>query len=338
MILPWYRKHGRDLPWRKTKDPYLIWISEVMLQQTQVSRVLHYYERFLGRFPSVKSLASTNWRSLLPYWRGLGYYQRGKNLIQTASAICERHGGEFPRSKEELKKLPGIGEYTSAAILSFAFDRCEPALDTNLKRVLARFYGCEPSEVEGKAKTAFSKKPRSSALLNHALMDIGATLCRSRKVDCPLCPLASECAFARNPTLPLPAKGKEKQSPSRVAVHVGAACIHKEGKYLLAQVKSGEWEFPGGKREPGEDIRACLKREIREELGVEIAVRPAFLSVDFEKGGKKHRLHFCRSQILKGIPKCLEHKKLAWVAPEDFSRYTLRETNQAALKKLRRER
>jgi A/G-specific adenine glycosylase len=332
-LLAWYRQQGRKLPWRNTADPYAVWISEVMLQQTQVSRIVPYYERFMKRFPDVNTLARAGWRQLLPYWRGLGYYGRGRNLLKTAKLVSREHGGRIPKDLETLQTLPGIGPYTAAAIASFAYSACVPAVDTNVQRVVERLTGCPPEGAQEAAKSLFFLAGRSAASLNHALMDLGAELCRSGSVRCSACPLRTHCVYAANGDVPR-APRRRRPRGKRAVVEVAAACIGRDGRFLVAEKRRGLWEFPGGKREPGEDIRACLKREIREELGIEISVRPAFLTVDFEKDEVPHRLRFCRSRILSGAPRPLAHRSLRWVRPDELPAMNLAETNRSAALRL----
>ncbi len=332
-LLSWYEKTKRDLPWRRTEQPYAIWVSEIMLQQTQVGRVKPYYRRFLKRFPTVHKLSRTNWRSLLPYWRGLGYYRRARNLMQTARELCSKHDGRFPSSTEDLLALPGIGHYTAAAIRSFAFGHPVAAVDTNIRRVVSRIFGVSGQKADALAQKLFDATLRSGDL-NHALMDIGATICTSRAPQHELCPLSGFCTFCKNRP---PKKQPTRSSRVTVDIHVAAACIHRDGAVLIAKRprrKGGEWEFPGGKKEPGEDIRACLKREIREELGIEISVRPAFATRDFNKDGKTVRLHFCRCQILRGRPRAKEHEMIQWVPLPLLHRAQLATTNRAAARLL----
>lgn len=328
-----------DLPWRKTKDPYCIWVSEIFLQQTQVSRVIFYYERFLARFPTVFALAESDWETFLPFFRGLGFYSRGKNMLSAAQQIVKQHNGIFPRDMVALQKLPGIGKYTAAAILSFAFDEPIPALDTNLNRVFLRFFGIPSASISQKAEAIFSTSQHPS-LLNHALMDLGREICPSKMPRCEICPLSEKCDFLNS--------GKKeafvsalkngrigKVSLKKNLIEVGVACIRKDGKYLIGKCgarKGQKWEFVGGKREPGEDWRAAVKREVWEEIGVEVSVRPHF----FENisGGK--RLRFFRCQILRGEPVATEHSELRWVSAEEFSEYDFPKTNHAALERLKK--
>ena len=198
----WYRRSGRSLPWRATRDPYHIWLAEIMLQQTQVSRVIDYYARFLARFPTVQHLARASWRSILPVWRGLGYYHRARRARETARIVVTRHGGTFPSDTETLRGLPGVGSYTADAVASFAFGKPAIALDTNIRRVLSRVFDIAPNDAAVPAEKLAAAAPRSCALLNHALMDIGALFCSARTPDCGSCPLAARCASAHRIAVP----------------------------------------------------------------------------------------------------------------------------------------
>jgi len=341
-ILSWYTKNVRDLPWRKTMDPYKIWISEIMLQQTQVSRVIDYYQRFLQKFPTVHDLAKSDWETFLPIWRGLGFYSRGRNMLKTGEIITKKYDGVFPKSKEELQKLPGIGPYTAAAILSFAHKKAKPAIDTNLLRVFQRVFGCTEKGVLPRATELFLSVSNGYQL-NHAIMDMGSEICKGRRVICEKCPLQNDCHFLESgkkevweKSLLLGKIGKRKGS-SKIPMEIAVACIHKDGKYLITKrpkEKGGKWEFPGGKREKSEDWRHCIKREIQEELGVEISARPHFFEETWEEGDYFWRLRFSRCQILHGTPKPHEHDELRWVNPNELLEYEFPDANKNALKQL----
>ena len=198
----WFLRHGRDLPWRRTRDPYRILVSEVMLQQTQVSRVTAYYDRFLDRFPSLEALARAPAASVREAWEGLGYYRRAANLHRTAQAVVAEHGAALPATTEELRRLPGVGRYTAGAIASFAWERPEPAVDTNVARVLRRAF--HSRGVPGAARlwaTAQALQPRGGGpaawTFNQAIMELGATLCTARVAHCGRCPVRRECATGR---------------------------------------------------------------------------------------------------------------------------------------------
>jgi A/G-specific adenine glycosylase len=205
-LIRWFRKNGRDLPWRRTRDPYAILVSEVMLQQTQVSRVQDYYGRFLRRYPTVEDLAAAPRAGVMEAWAGLGYYNRARNLHAAARQVARRHGGRFPRSPEEVRALPGVGDYTAGAVLSFAFNEPAAVLDTNVRRVLARvFLGRAPRKQAAEARRLAELNlrlipPRGAWDFNQAVMELGAVVCAARAPRCPACPMRDMCRFeARQP-------------------------------------------------------------------------------------------------------------------------------------------
>jgi A/G-specific adenine glycosylase len=206
-LLAWYRKNGRKLPWRRTRDPYRILVSEVMLQQTQVDRVKGYYRRFVRRYPTFEDLAAASEPAVRESWDGLGYYARARNLRATARIVVAEHGGRLPADSKTIQRLPGIGRYTAGAVLSIAYGKGEPILDTNAARVLARVFavrrrgGTAALQRRLWAIAARVTPARSAGDFNQAIMDLGATVCRARKPDCPSCPVQRECAtFAAGPT------------------------------------------------------------------------------------------------------------------------------------------
>ncbi|MFW5868776.1 MAG: A/G-specific adenine glycosylase, partial [Armatimonadota bacterium] len=199
LLLAWFDAHRRDLPWRRTSDPYRIWVSEIMLQQTQVDRVIDYYERFLVAFPTVEALAEAPIDDVLRLWEGLGYYSRARNLHAAARVIVQEHGGEFPRSPEAIRALPGIGEYTAGAVQSIAFGVPVPAVDANVIRVLARLFAVEGDVSAGEerrriadlaAEVVPDDRPGD---FNQALMELGALLCIPGRPGCLICPLSEVC-------------------------------------------------------------------------------------------------------------------------------------------------
>jgi A/G-specific adenine glycosylase len=204
-LAAWYRRAARDLPWRRTRDPYAVLVSEFMLQQTQVARVLEFYEPFLARYPTVRHLARARPATVREAWDGLGYYRRAANLHRLAREVVARHGGEIPRSAEELRRLPGVGAYTAGAVTTFAFERPAAAVDTNVARVLGRVFRGRDG-VKGvagaKAVTRLAEElqPRrgtSAWTFNQALMELGALVCTARAPKCPECPVRSLCAWFR---------------------------------------------------------------------------------------------------------------------------------------------
>jgi A/G-specific adenine glycosylase len=264
-LLSWYRKHKRDLPWRRTEDPYRIWISEIMLQQTRVAAVLPYYARFLARFPDVQALARAAEQDLLAAWAGLGYYSRARNLQKAAKNIVER--GEFPRDHASLGELPGVGEYTAAAVASIAFGLPHAVLDGNVARVLSRLapeLGDTKSDAVRKRLRAFAevlldrKRPGE---FNQALMELGATVCLPKRPQCQRCPVRSHCE-ARKQGLEnqLPVRGARPSADQR---EKKLLVIEKAGKVLFWQ-RSAEssrlakfWELPEPQQLPAALVTDC---------------------------------------------------------------------------------
>ena len=203
-LLRWFRRHGRDLPWRRTRDPYRIVVSEFMLQQTQVSRVEEYYPRFLAAFPTIRHLAEAPPRAVREQWDGLGYYRRAANLHALAQRVVDRHAGIIPPDRDALRSLPGIGRYTAGAVLSFAYEQAEPAVDTNVGRVIRRaFHPRSKKDARGERRiweTAAKLVPRAGAsawTFNQAIMELGALVCTSRQARCRICPVRSACTTGR---------------------------------------------------------------------------------------------------------------------------------------------
>lgn len=195
-LIAWYQKHGRDLPWRRTRDPYAILVSEIMLQQTQVQRATLYYEKFLQRYPTVEELARADEPAVRETWEGLGYYARARNLQRTSQKIVDEYDGRFPTNPEELATLPGIGPYTAGAVASFAFHKDAAILDTNAERVLTRFFALPPERQTSRSlwEVAHRVTPKGKAyLFNQAIMDVGATICIARTPRCSACPLRPVC-------------------------------------------------------------------------------------------------------------------------------------------------
>ncbi|MBI2948133.1 MAG: A/G-specific adenine glycosylase [Verrucomicrobia bacterium] len=261
-LLGWYRRNARKLPWRLTTDPYAIWISEVMLQQTQVRTVIPYWNRWMRRFPSIRSLARAKVSEVLRCWAGLGYYTRARNLQSAARLIVSNHVGNFPRNFGDIIALPGVGRYTAGAICSIAFNQPAPVLDGNVTRVLARIFGIttDPKETRTKGRlwdlaqhlvshAAKYQKPktRPCADLNQALMELGATVCTPRQPQCPKCPCRRYCrARKEHRVAEIPAKTVRPKSLHRWAA---AFAINRDGRFLVRQRSSGEinaylWEFP----------------------------------------------------------------------------------------------
>ena len=287
-ILAWAETALRDLPWRQVRDPYRVWVSEVMLQQTRVETVIPYYLEWMKQFPTVQALAHASLGQVLKAWEGLGYYARCRNLHRAAQTVVEEYDGRVPDTREELLALPGIGPYTVGAILSLAFGQDAAVLDGNVRRVLARLFAVadDPRLAETRKRmwglAEALLPPGHAGQFNEAVMDLGATVCTPRSPHCGVCPLNSLCeAFAGDDPEDYPPSRRRKPMPHYT---VTAGVIWRKDHVLIAQrpldgLLGGLWEFPGGKQQEGETLLECLKRELREELEIEVEVGEQILVV-----------------------------------------------------------
>jgi A/G-specific adenine glycosylase len=342
-LLSWYANNGRKLPWRGCADPYTIWVSEIMLQQTRVETVTPYFERWMIRFPSIQDLAAASEQEVLALWEGLGYYGRARNFRKAARIVLNEFGGEIPRDMVVLRNLPGIGRYTAGAIASIAFSQDVPTLDANLRRVFARVFNiAEPADTSAGEgilwKLAEEHLPKGHAGdYNQALMDLGATICLPKNPRCELCPLYKLCQARlldirdQRPVL----------KPRAIVPHyvVTAAVVRREGKVLLAKRPSngllgGMWEFPGGKIEKGETLETCLKREIREELGAEIRIGLPFGIYQHAYTHFRISLHAFLCELAVGEPEPIQAAELTWVHPTDLNQYPMGKVDRQIARKL----
>ncbi len=341
--MTWYGRHKRDLPWRRTRDPYRIWLSEILLQQTRVEAVIPYYERFLIRFPDVTALANAPLDDVLKTWEGAGYYARARNLHRAAQVVANERGGKFPRTVEGLLELPGVGRYTAGAIASIAFGVNTPVVDGNVIRVLCRYFGIQedPQTSATQAqlwKLADGLVPEGEARdFNQALMELGATICLPKNPRCLLCPVQTDCV-ARQEGLQnvLPVKRAKKELPHKV---IAAGIIWKRGTILIQQRLSegllgGLWEFPGGKVEPGESLEDCVAREVREEDGIEVRVGRELIAVDHAYSHFSITLHAFECEFLSGRVRLASAQKFKWVRPDDLDEYAFPAANRKIIEAL----
>lgn len=306
-LLGWFAANARDLPWRRTLDPYQVWLSEIMLQQTQMDRAVAYFERFLARFPDVSSLAAAHEDEVLKLWEGLGYYSRARNLLRAARTVAEEHGGAFPSGFAAIRALPGVGPYTAGAIASIAWGEPRPAVDANVLRVFSRLLDlAEPVAAPAarrriEAAVAELLPSGEARAFNQALMELGALVCSPRRPDCPACPLAAQClARARGTTAQRPVL---KAGPEIIRIAMACGVLADSGELFIQKRRAddvwpGLWEFPGGVLEPGETPEQALVREYGEETG--LAVRPAGRIATLRTSYTRYRItlhgYFCTAE------------------------------------------
>lgn len=338
-LLSWYEVHRRDLPWRRTSDPYRIWVAEVMLTQTRVETVVPYYERFLRRFPTVEHLAAADLDDVLKAWEGLGYYARARNLHRAARIVVEAHGGVLPRETEALRALPGIGPYTAGAIRSIAFGERVAAVDGNVRRVISRLYDLsDPSRDAVLERAEPLVRDGRAADVNQALMDLGATICTPRSPDCAACPLGSLCrARACGTQADRPGPRRARKRPH---YEIAVGVIRDEDERILIARRppegllGGLWEFPGGKLEPGESLEAAVVREVREELGIRVAPESKIAEIDHAYSHFEITLHAFHCRHEGGRPKGRDGQPVRWVPRNELDRYAFPAANRKILQAL----
>lgn len=246
-IIDWYQKHKRDLPWRNTNDPYIIWLSEIIMQQTRVEQGMPYFNRFTEKYPTVEHFASATEEEILKLWQGLGYYSRGRNMHQTSQAVMEEHAGYFPKNYDSLIRLKGIGEYTAAAISSFSSNEAKAVVDGNVFRLLSRYFGIDTPINTGKGKKIFTDLANElldqtqAGIFNQAMMEFGSLQCKPKNPDCQICPLQISCeARLKNRISELPVKIKAQKSRERYFNYILAI---KNDQILVNKRRSGDiWE------------------------------------------------------------------------------------------------
>jgi len=320
-LLAWYRRNSRSLPWRRDRDPYRVWLSEVMLQQTTVKTVLPYYEKFLERFPDVGALAAAPEDEVLALWSGLGYYHRARNLLRAARHMVERHEGRFPRSLEASLTVPGVGLYTASAVLSIAYGLPLPVVDGNVRRVLARLLALRGTRWRkdgpyyNLAEEVLDRKAPGD--WNQALMELGATVCTPRKPGCAACPLRTECAAREAGIQEELPEGRARREP--VSVTVAVALIEKGGRFLLVKRPEGRllgrmWELPQTSLESRG--RRDLRRELRERHGLDI--EPGKLVAEARHAITYRRIRVEGYASHLGSPPPGDPDRFLWATPEEI--------------------
>jgi A/G-specific adenine glycosylase len=356
-LLAWYRKHARDLPWRRTADPYAIWVSEIMLQQTQVATVERYFAKFLTVFPTIAALAAAPEEQVLRLWEGLGYYRRARQMHAAAKLIMTEHDGVFPSEAEAIRQLPGIGRYTAGAILSIAFDRPAPILEANTVRLLSRLLAFRGNATSSAGQQLLWQAAEDflpthgSGQLNQALMELGSLICTPRNPKCADCPLHALCPTHRgnwHDQIPAP-----RRQPCVEDVHEAAVVVVRGSKVLLRKCGpserwSGLWDFPRFPLPSSANNRKHIKprplvapqraaeiiRHVRQLTGVKITQPKHFAALRHSVTRFRIMLECYTGQCLTvgqaRIPKSIINRKseMRWVDPADFEEYPLSVTGR----------
>ena len=326
-LLNWYSKNARDLPWRKTRDPYRIWISEVMLQQTTVNTATPYYKRWMKVFPKIEKVAQAPLNRVLKMWQGLGYYQRARNIHKAARIICQKYNSRIPQSEAVLRILPGFGPYTTHAVLSIAFDQRLSIIDANVRRVAMRLLALKEERGAG-VDVRISKflekllPQQGISDFNQALMELGALICQPPEPLCSTCPVRKWCmAFKRGWQNIIPAAKR------KVIKNIEAICgiIEHKGKFFMQKRPSigllaGLWEFPGGKIKAGETPRKALARELNEELGVRLLSAKSFVNIRHAYTQFKVNLHAWRCAVRPLPSQDAAHR---WAGLKEFMKFPM---------------
>lgn len=346
-LLAWFQTHQRPMPWRETRDPYHVWISEVMLQQTQVATVIPYFERFVARFPAVHDLAAAPLDDVLKHWEGLGYYSRARNLQKAAQQIVTEHEGRFPEAYAAIRALPGVGDYTAGAVASIAFNQPAPAVDGNVFRVLARLFLIADDIALPRSRRRFERQaqelipPGEAWRFNQALMELGATVCTAANPRCGQCPVAPWCqARSADRIRELPVKSK-KTAVKEVGFLVGV--IRDEGgRYLISRrpakgLLGGLWEFPtceaAGMPDP-----AQLRAYFLAQHEVALAALGPVVTVPHQFTHRKALYHAYAGEVAPGSSRPADREDLRWVSADELADFALPQAHHKIMQALSRPR
>jgi A/G-specific adenine glycosylase len=346
-LLKWYQDHKRQMPWRDEPDPYKIWISEIMLQQTRVDQATPYFRNFISLFPTVYDLANADQQEVLKAWEGLGYYSRARNLHAAAKMVVQKYDGKLPESYDEIIKLKGVGPYTAAAVTSIAFNKPNAVVDGNVIRVLTRYFGIEDDTRS--TKTRNKVQEFASTLIdehqpgdfNQALMELGSEVCTPANPDCTNCPVQGGCIASKiAKTDVIPYKSPAKKKPHHT---IGVGIIErKDGKLLIAlrpenAMLGGLWEFPGGKQKEDEPIQKTVERELKEELGVEVKAYKELMILKHTYSHFSITMHAWFCTLITGTPKPKESQEVRWVTREELEQYPFPKANKVLTERLIKE-
>jgi len=340
-LLKWFQKNQRSLPWRKTNDPYAIWVSEVMLQQTQVNTVIPYYERFLKKFPNIESLAKSDSNQVLKCWEGLGYYARALNLQKASQIVMKQYSGQVPSDPSIFRQLPGVGDYINAAVQSIAFGQRLAVVDGNVRRVLSRLFEMKETVNESKHAKHYADKAqmliskRFPGNYNQSVMELGALICTPKKPQCARCPISNDCqAFIHDTISIFPMRKKSAVIPTENWV---AAIIQKDNKYLLTQRKAGGflgglWEFPGGKIKNNETKQNACLRHIKEQLQIGIHIKKHVTQIKHAYTHFKQNMDAFLCQYYSGTIVLNGPSDYKWIDWSEINQFALPKSNLKFLK------
>jgi len=343
-LLRWYRKNARRLPWREARDPYKIWVSEVMLQQTQVKTVLAYYSEFTRVFPDIKSLAQSDLQDVLKQWEGLGYYARARNLHRAARLVMADHEGRLPSDQPRLQKLPGIGDYIAAAVLSIAFDQPYPVVDGNVKRVLARLFKMDIPVNQSASFKQFHAvatellEAQHPGDFNQAMMELGALICTPTQPSCDTCPVSFAClALEHGEVAVYPRKIKAKPTPR---IHMAIGVVFRRNRVLIIRrppdgLLGGLWEFPGGEVKHNEQSATTCVRAIKLAANLTVTVDSFLTRIThaYTHFKIKADVFFCTYQ--KGSLKLGQAVDYRWIKIDEIDQYPFPKANHKFFDALR---
>lgn len=344
-LLNWYQDHKRQMPWRGEADPYKIWISEIMLQQTRVDQATPYFQNFISLFPTVYDLAKSDQQEVLKAWEGLGYYSRARNLHAASKMVVEEFDGKVPETYDKIIKLKGVGPYTAAAVTSIAFNKPNAVVDGNVIRVLTRYLGIEDDTRSTKTRRKVQEfaseliDPEHPGDFNQAMMELGSEICTPSNPDCQNCPIQAGCVatkMAKTDTIPY--KSPAKKKPHHI-IGVGIIERDEDDKILIAlrpndAMLGGLWEFPGGKKEDNEKIQQTVERELKEELGVEVKAYKELMSLKHTYSHFSITMHAWFCKLISGDPKPKESQEVRWVSREELGKFPFPKANKVLTEKL----
>ena len=346
-LLDWYDDNKRAMPWRETNDPYRIWVAEIMLQQTRVDTVRDYYPRFLDAFPTVEALAVAERDAVLKHWEGLGFYARARHLHEAAQHVVDEHDGEVPETMEAIRDLKGVGPYTAAAVLSIAYQKPHAVLDGNVKRVLTRVFAVEDDATTTTTERELRRlandllDPDRPGDFNQAMMELGALVCTPSTPLCDRCPLQDVCRAHEAGTEENYPVTPESEPVPHHDIAVGLV-FNDSGDELLIQRRPDEgllgglWEFPGGKQEDGESMETACRREVKEELGIDVAVEDHFYTLSHAYSHFKITLHAFRCRIREGTPQAREDQPFQWIPLDELNDVAFPRANRRLIEELER--